>query len=768
MTASLFRASDRFPRPKPAVGSRSRRNRALPTRARVVALLAILAWFACSCAVAFGDSAPLDPTNLSPIDDSNIRLARETLTVDLSETTAAVDATFTFVNDGDARDVLMGFPPVDVDENDFRVWVDGRPIRVTNRIDAPFPFSWHVRFGVRSEHTVRVAYSTRIAGFQPFSPPLTKTFRYILLTGKRWKGPIGNLSVRITCSFPTSWILSAPPWSRIEGNTIALDLKNWEPSMNLEVSFCPLNGPKRPVDPIRSDFQAFFRSVGFVPLWEIANSESGEDLGQGPVVAVPFATDDSIGAVIGGKPSGLDDAFLAKLYRAIGTTAPYVNDIETAGPLLALHTRVTDPNAGPARFSTYVLNVEDRANPRLLASYERDETVTVFVGRSHFYAVTLQLGSAIVNAFSADGKPSASFSISGPASLQCLGTNDSGTRIYFLRERQAGSQYELVAFDYEGKEVFTREAAGVFSKATGKKLTAFAFPRSAKKVSLYVDEAGSDVPRTIEVELPSGIAGLSAEEPPALAVSGNGIVIGFMSRDESGTYFGHLFRLDARDGAVTAQSHFPLPSPIAYLSLMTTYGDSYMVANASESSILIFDARNLKLIQHLGGSSPLYRASLIFAREFDGILSLIARTPDAIYFLDTFQPPAQRSALRASRVTVPGSELSILERNEDIVNTLNLEARAEPPAMVTFLVSYGEPYAENAVAYLKHLGVKSPAIDTVTAPKFTINTRVAGSEEPAEEESKEGPASELLLQLGIGVVTLLATAAYIAFLARAK
>lgn len=150
----------------------------------------------------------------------SIRMDRERVVVEIRPKGYHVDATFTFVNDGPACAVRMGFPDeTSPNEDDpgpgvkappraaldhFRSWVDGRAVTtslVRNTSDAK---TWHVKrvaFAKGGTRRIRVVYDADGGGAtNSENGRYIRQANYVMRTGASWKGPIGlaELIVRFT------------------------------------------------------------------------------------------------------------------------------------------------------------------------------------------------------------------------------------------------------------------------------------------------------------------------------------------------------------------------------------------------------------------------------------------------------------------------------------------------------------------------------------------------------------------------------------------
>ncbi|MFE8604237.1 hypothetical protein [Archangium violaceum] len=200
---------------------------------RLPLLLALLAFPTPGLA----DIAPSPLAGLSeprPMDAKaaqGISMKHETVTIELHDAYALIDATFTMANPGPPKELQVGFPGRDVRLDDlqehaaheplegFSVWVEGQAVpseaREVERSVPTWPpgsgrtrtqrETWHVfttRFA-QGDTKIRVRYgvvSTPHSGQS--APPGEQLIGgrrvwYILETGGLWAGPIGEIVVRI-------------------------------------------------------------------------------------------------------------------------------------------------------------------------------------------------------------------------------------------------------------------------------------------------------------------------------------------------------------------------------------------------------------------------------------------------------------------------------------------------------------------------------------------------------------------------------------------
>lgn len=158
-----------------------------------------------------------------PIDNNDITMVAEEITITADRERSVVTCRFTFHNDGPATSVLMGFPDQnqpddregfadDVSIHDFTATADGQPLAVT------------MRQAVEDKYTVPGARLVSDADWWTFTVPfaagqdlaVVNSFwvknvqwsngdvrvGYTLVSGRTWKGPIGHIEITLV---PRGW-----------------------------------------------------------------------------------------------------------------------------------------------------------------------------------------------------------------------------------------------------------------------------------------------------------------------------------------------------------------------------------------------------------------------------------------------------------------------------------------------------------------------------------------------------------------------------------
>jgi hypothetical protein len=182
----------------------------------------------------------------------NVRMVAEEVVFDLTEANLIrVSCLFVVVNEGPDEQLLLGFPDYWPDPNDdsqradgkstlqdLRISVDGVPVETTavpvsvapDDIRAAFggvvsyncAHVWQCSFASGQARVLRTEYSHPYSAMSDGS----SIINYVLRTGASWKGPIGQVvlrikrgAMRIKCPwYPTEWVLAGDEyvWSARE------------------------------------------------------------------------------------------------------------------------------------------------------------------------------------------------------------------------------------------------------------------------------------------------------------------------------------------------------------------------------------------------------------------------------------------------------------------------------------------------------------------------------------------------------------------------
>jgi hypothetical protein len=126
-----------------------------------------------------------------------------------------VDCRFTFVNQGPARRVRVGFPDEGGEPDEgpdgkplppqgtfatFASWVNGKPVKTTVIPGADPGDVWHVKwvdFPANGAVTVRDRYTVEVGNSVAYYPVSVRLARYVLHTGSSWRGPLGRSEIEV-------------------------------------------------------------------------------------------------------------------------------------------------------------------------------------------------------------------------------------------------------------------------------------------------------------------------------------------------------------------------------------------------------------------------------------------------------------------------------------------------------------------------------------------------------------------------------------------
>ena len=219
---------------------------------RFLRLTVAVLLFLCGHAYLWADMAPVRSVGytIRPIQETSVRMVSEKVEITLNDSLAFVSSRFDMKNEGNAKNLLVGFPrDFENDLLDFRAWVDGKEIPVTyidpipeNKLigkrQPPFAVTFTVPFG-SSGKTVTVInkYRSRIMPdvlYKSLFPMEDFGFTYFLETGASWKDTIGEAVVTVDFgSMPPGRITAISPSGYTKkGYTASWRFVNFEPSMN--------------------------------------------------------------------------------------------------------------------------------------------------------------------------------------------------------------------------------------------------------------------------------------------------------------------------------------------------------------------------------------------------------------------------------------------------------------------------------------------------------------------------------------------------------
>jgi hypothetical protein len=147
--------------------------------------------------------------------NTTVSMKSEYVKMVVGETLVTVDCGFTFVNQGPARRVRVGFPD-EVGEPDegpdgkplppkgtfatFVCWVNGTPVKTTVISGADPGDVWHVKwvdFPANGTVTVRDRYTVEVGNSVAYYPVSVQLARYVLHTGSSWHGSLGRSEVEV-------------------------------------------------------------------------------------------------------------------------------------------------------------------------------------------------------------------------------------------------------------------------------------------------------------------------------------------------------------------------------------------------------------------------------------------------------------------------------------------------------------------------------------------------------------------------------------------
>ncbi len=294
---------------------------------------------------------------IAPMDGHpSVRMVREKIDARINWDSVKVRCEFVFKNEGPATTVRMGFPEeasgVDVGPikksrlSGFRSLVDGKPVKTTfvpTKSDADSDSetyrAWHVktvRFEANQTRTVVDEYTSPL-GMDSMGG---RSFSYILVTGKSWKGKIGQAVVTIDASGVTSFYrLGLPRESKgyvRKGRTVVWSAKDFEPirDIHIDLDQCGIwIGPPSMDTPVQVDNPRLFGEQG-IAMARVVDLRSIE----GCTVSWDRATNECVAAYHGrslrirpGSRSAILDGTKVTL-----PAAPYIKRSRLYVPLLTV------------------------------------------------------------------------------------------------------------------------------------------------------------------------------------------------------------------------------------------------------------------------------------------------------------------------------------------------------------------------------------------------------------------------------------------------
>jgi hypothetical protein len=235
--------------------------------AYAVALLSIV------CGLVYADDGAISEIasgTITPLDQhGSVRMVREKVDVRLTRKRALVRCEFVFKNDGKPITVRMGFPEQARSGGDaqasgrlhnFKSTVDGIAVK-TRHIGSynkphdkydqrEFYNGWFIKdvhFDAGQSRTIIDEYVSDLGVSNSVDSPYDAVylFKYILKTGRSWKGSIGEAVISVNTSAFSAYCDVSPSLKGYtqRGNTITWTLKDIEPEEDIELIFfprCPL------------------------------------------------------------------------------------------------------------------------------------------------------------------------------------------------------------------------------------------------------------------------------------------------------------------------------------------------------------------------------------------------------------------------------------------------------------------------------------------------------------------------------------------------
>ncbi len=274
----------------------------------------------------------------------SIRMVSENVSAKIGWDTANVCCRFVFKNEGKAISVKMGFPEQasgDVSPikrpafKSFRSWVDGKPVntrfipsRRSESDDLEY-IAWHVKdvaFAAGQTMLITNKYETPL-GLDSMGG---KIFKYILKTGKNWKGNINYAKIAVDVSEPSRFyrIIASPQGYVQRSGKVIWVFKNFEPNEDVFIRLEPrvkatLNGsPVFPIDPA-----GFVRTgVLMAMASEIPGKISWKPETRECTIAIGSR---SLRIMAGSREAVLDEVEQVRL-----SNAPYVDDNRLVIPIV--------------------------------------------------------------------------------------------------------------------------------------------------------------------------------------------------------------------------------------------------------------------------------------------------------------------------------------------------------------------------------------------------------------------------------------------------
>lgn len=255
----------------------------------------------------------LTPDGVYPVDDPDIALVEEEVTVTLSRESPReswAECVFAFQNEGPAKEILMGFPaaaditadfqdaPTAADRTSFhdfrtfRIYPDG------SQEEIPVSLETSVAPPGRSEETPRYSswYVFPVSFKAGERVVLKNTYRtkntvwsngevgtgYVLRTGALWKGPIGRARVTVDLGgIPLHALTDLSPGTfRVEPERLVWEARDIEPSFDLSVRFSIRLFSEDEIEAMGEEFEREVerRKEAFARVLALDPADHGEEL----------------------------------------------------------------------------------------------------------------------------------------------------------------------------------------------------------------------------------------------------------------------------------------------------------------------------------------------------------------------------------------------------------------------------------------------------------------------------------------------------------
>jgi hypothetical protein len=222
------------------------------------------AWALLACAWIFGadalfaDAAPMQPFpggSVIPMENSEITMKKERIDIVFADSRYFVTVSYEFANGPSPQSVLMGFPNLSEGAHiwpisDFKAFDGSVELAVEERVNAAettsdgyrksywecFALKFAPNETKRITNTYGQSYETD-QGFVYRKEITTNIIKYILTTGRLWKGPIGRIEAHIDFSFEPNAHASFNKPVRYQSETEAvMEFDNIKPDFDIIVT----------------------------------------------------------------------------------------------------------------------------------------------------------------------------------------------------------------------------------------------------------------------------------------------------------------------------------------------------------------------------------------------------------------------------------------------------------------------------------------------------------------------------------------------------